>query len=276
MNFFAEVEKTLERAFRKFTERAFGTAQSDELLLVHRAILEQVESKIQTVHRGRRLFPYNHLEVRLVSPDAERRALFQMAFAADGRLENDVRECLLAAGCDLPRGFALEVETAEDGPKGFDIEYTIREVPPEAVAEVAPEVPPEAPAPTAALPKAVGRLVAVRGKTSLDTYTLEKSRTNIGRLPELTDTQQRIVRRNDVVFDEQADEASETVSRAHAHIRYDPSTGEYRICDDESEYGTRIFRDGRSVEVPSGNRRGERLRSGDEIYLGRACLRFEQ
>jgi hypothetical protein len=52
--------------------------------------------------------------------------------------------------------------------------------------------------------------------------------------------------------------------------------GEYRICDDESEYGTRVFRDGRSIEAPAGNRRGELLRPGDEIYLGRACLRFER
>jgi ribosome-associated protein YbcJ (S4-like RNA binding protein) len=28
--------------------------------------------------------------------------------------------------------------------------------------------------------------------------------------------------------------------------------------------------------VPKSNRRGEKLRPGDEIYLGRACLRFEQ
>ena len=28
--------------------------------------------------------------------------------------------------------------------------------------------------------------------------------------------------------------------------------------------------------MPAGNRRGEKLRPGDEIYLGRACLRFEQ
>ena len=57
---------------------------------------------------------------------------------------------------------------------------------------------------------------------------------------------------------------------------YDEILDEYRLCDDGSEFGTRVFRDGRSIECPSGNRRGEKLRSGDEIYLGRACLRFEQ
>jgi FHA domain len=63
-------------------------------------------------------------------------------------------------------------------------------------------------------------------------------------------------------------------SRKHAHIRFED--GDYRICDDGSEFGTRVSRDGRPVDVPSGNRRGEKLRHGDEIYLGRARLRFER
>ena len=262
MSFFSEVEKTIERAFRKFTEQAFGPAESDELLLVHRAILEEIEGKIQTVQRGKHLFPYNYLRVRLVSPDAERRAVFQVAFGQDRRLENDIREALKGAACEVPGGFAVDVETAAEGAKGFDIEYAIRQAPPRAPA-----------------PKPVftaGRLVVTRGKAAQESYTLEKARTNIGRMQELTDSQQRVIRRNDIVFEEGGDDANATISRAHAHIRFDRAAGEYRICDDESEYGTRIFREGRSMEVPAGNRRGERLRAGDEIYLGRACVRFEQ
>jgi hypothetical protein len=272
MSFFSEVEKTIERTFRKWTERAFGPVQSDELLLVHRAILDEIDGKIQTAQRGQRLFPYNYLRVRLVSQEADRRALFQAAFVQDRRLENDIRECLKAAGCELPAGFAVDVETAAEGAKGFDIEYAIHQLPPAPVV-------PEPPAPPALEPKPMplpGRLAVVRGKAVQESYTLEKARTNIGRLQELTDSQQRIVRRNDVVFEEGSDEANASVSRAHAHIRFESAAGEYRICDDESEYGTRIFRDGRSIEVPAGNRRGERLRAGDEIYLGRACMRFEQ
>jgi hypothetical protein len=271
MSLFSEVEKTIERAFRKWTERAFGPAQSDELLLVHRAILEEIEGKIQTIQRGQRLFPYNYLRVRLVSPEPERRALFQAAFAKDRRLENDIRESLQGAGCALPTGFAVDVETAEEGPKGFEISYAIREAP--SVPAPAPAPEPE-PAPTHEFVPA--RLVVVRGKAAQESYAVEKSRTNIGRMQELTDSQQRIVRRNDIVFEEGGDDANATVSRAHAHIRFDRASGQYRICDDESEFGTRIFREGRSIEVPAGNRRGERLCAGDEIYVGRACLRFEQ
>ena len=278
MSFFSEVEKTIERAFRKFTERAFGPAESDELLMVHRAILEEIQGKIQVIQRGQRLFPYNALHIRLVSPEAERRALFQAAFAHERRLENDIRESLRGAGCTLPAGFVVDVETAETGPKGFEISYAIHEPPSVPEPAPAPELPTTAPpAPTPPAPDLVaGRLIIVRGKAAQDSYTIEKSHTNIGRMPEITDSQQRMIRRNDVVFDEGGDDANATVSRAHAHIRFDRASGQYRICDDESEFGTRIFREGRSIEVPAGNRRGERLCAGDEIYVGRACLRFEQ
>jgi hypothetical protein len=255
VSFFSQVEKAIEREFRRWTAKAFGPAQSDELLLVHRAILEEVEAKVQTVQRGKRIFPYNYLRVRLVSPDASRRALFQAAFAGeDRRLQQDLRECLTGAGCEIPAGFAVEIETAEEGPKGFEILYDMHAAP----ARSAP----------------AARLVVVRGKANQESFPLNSPRTNIGRRAELTDSLERVIRRNDVVFEEGADEANATVSRGHAHVRLDGEASEYRICDDSSEYGTRIFRAGRSIEVPPGGTRGERLRSGDEIYLGRACLRF--
>jgi FHA domain len=261
MSLFSEFEKTVERGFRRWTERMFGPAESNELLLVHRAILEELETRIQTVARGKRVFPFARLVVTLVAADADRRALLQAAFGENGRLENDIREALEGAECEVPRGFSVEVRTAETGPgptgtRPFAIEYAV------------------APSGTAPRPAAPGRLTVVKGKADREQYALEKPRTNIGRMSELTDSEQRVVRRNDVVFEEGADQANATVSRKHAHIRRED--GEYRLCDDESEFGTRVFRDGRSIDVPAGNRRGEKLRPGDEIYLGRACLRFER
>ena len=257
MSLFTEIEKTIERGFRRFAERVFGPADSDELLLVHRAILEAIEAKVQRVARGKRVFPYARVTVTLVSPDADRRALYQAAFAEGGRLESDIREALEGTQCAAPRGFAVEVRTSETGARSFEIEY--------GVAPASQDAGKGTPA--------LGRLVVVKGKAAQAEYVLERARTNLGRLAELTDADQRVVRRNDVVFEE-GDDAASTVSRRHAHIRLD--AGEYRICDDESEFGTRVFRDGRSIEVPAGNRRGEKLRPGDEIYLGRACLRFER
>jgi hypothetical protein len=262
MSLFSEIEKSIERGFRRFTEGVFGPAESDQLLLIHRAILEEVETKIQTLARGRRVFPFSRVTVTLVAPEADRRTLLEAAFSEGGRLESDIREALEGASCEVPHSFAVEVRTSETGPRAFQIEY----------GSEAPEVRAEPAAP--AVVSAPARLVVVRGKAEQDEYTLDKARTNIGRMAELTDSEQRVIRRNHIVFEEGADEANATVSRGHAHVsRQD---GEYRICDDESEYGTRVFREGRSVEAPAGNRRGELLRPGDEIYLGRACLRFER
>ena len=252
MRLFSEIEKTIERGFRKFAERVFGAAQSDELLLVHRAILDEIETKVQTASRGQRIFPYSLVTVTLISADADRRALYQAAFGAEDRLESDVRQALEGAGCQLSRTFSVDVKTAESGDRAFGISY--------GTAAPAPPAP--------------ASLVVVKGKAESETYALSKPRTNIGRLAELTDAESRVVRRNDIVFLEGADEANNTVSRKHAHIQF--AAGEYRIADDGSEFGTRVFRDGRSIDVPAGNRRGEKLRSGDEIHLGRACLRFQQ
>jgi FHA domain len=252
VSFFSQVEKAIEREFRRWTEKAFGPAESSDLLVVHRAILEQIESRIQTIQRGKRIFPCNRVVVRLHAPDPAIRALLQSAFGE--RLEQDVRECLTGCGCAIPRGFAVEIETADQGSKPFEIRFETAEAP---------------------RPQGTARLVVVRGKAEAASIALEKERTNLGRRAELTDSLERVIRRNDLIFEEGADEANSTVSRGHAHIRLDRETGEYRICDDSSEYGTRIFRDGRSIDVPPGSR-GERLKPGDEIYLGRACVRFER
>jgi pSer/pThr/pTyr-binding forkhead associated (FHA) protein len=258
MSLFSEIEKTIERGFRTWTERMFGRAESDDLLLVHRGILEEIESKIQTAQRGRQVFPYNHLTIRLASADPDRRALYQMAFGQEGRLEKDIREALEGARCEMPPNFTVEIETAESGERAYEIDYAMRQ-------QIAPPV---------HTPAAVARVVVVRGKARQQEYVLEKPRMNVGRLEEITDHEHRVLRRNDIVFEDGADEANATVSRQHAHIRKDG--GEYRLSDDGSEYGTRIFREGRPIDVPAGGRRGERLRAGDEIYFGRVCLRFEQ
>lgn len=255
MSLFSEIEKSIERGFRHWTERVFGPAQSGELLLMHRAILEQVESQVKTLARGQRLFPFAVVTVTFAAEDDARRGVVQAAFGEGGRLEGDIRELLQTGGCSLPDHFAVEIRTSETAAAPFEVHYGA------AASRPARE-------------PGTARLVVVKGKANRDEYPLDRARTNIGRLAELTDSEDRVVRRNDVIFEEGADPANASVSRKHAHIREE--AGEYRICDDASEYGTRVFRDGRAIEVPRGNRRGEKLRPGDEIYLGRACLRFEQ
>src|SRR5882757_2788694 len=120
MSLFGEIEKGIERGFRRVTERLLGPAESNDLILVHRAILAEIEGKVQVVARGRRVFPFSRVEVTLVAADAERRALLEGAFE---RLAEDVRELLEGTQCGLPRGFGVSVRTAAEGTGPFAIAY---------------------------------------------------------------------------------------------------------------------------------------------------------
>src|SRR2546423_10309070 len=114
------MEKTIGRGFRRWTAKMFGEAQSDALVVVHRAILEEIEGHVQTAARGKRVFAFARVAVTLVSADAARRAVFEAAFEG---LEDEVRRLLEGA---LPRGFAIEVKTAEEGTEPFEIAYSAK------------------------------------------------------------------------------------------------------------------------------------------------------
>ena len=81
----------------------FGPAESDELVIVHRAILEEIEGKVQTVARGERIFPFARVVVTLVVADAERRAILQSAFGE--RLGRTCARPGRRPSCEIPRGF---------------------------------------------------------------------------------------------------------------------------------------------------------------------------
>ena len=106
------------------------------------------------------------------------------------------------------------------------------------------------------------------------TYSFLAHRIDLGRGAEVSDRRNRLVRTNHVAFTEGSAEVNQSVSRQHAHIAYEPRTGQFRLHDDGSEHGTGIVRDGSTVDVPRGSR-GVRLQSGDEIVLGEARLRVK-
>ena len=118
------------------------------------------------------------------------------------------------------------------------------------------------------------RIVVLKGEATRKTFVLGGERANIGRLAEVVDKDKQVVRRNHVVFTEREDGVNQTVSRAHAHIAV-TAGGDYRLFDENSSYGTRIVRAGRTIALPAGSPRGTKLQPGDEIYFGQACVRFE-
>ena len=87
-------------------------------------------------------------------------------------------------------------------------------------------------------------------------------------------------RKNDLAFTED-NHINRSVSREHAHVVVDRKSGEYRLHNDRwykagataANSGVWIVRDGLSQPVHRSDR-GIALKSGDEIHLGQAIIKF--
>jgi hypothetical protein len=261
MDFLKKLEKKIEGAMKRLP---IGPGEQWEPLELKRAILEEVEGKITSLGGGRRVFPFNHLNVMLHASGAERRVLYEVAFVNDDALANAVRERLSEPRCERPASLDVVVELVDEAEQhwaaaGYQVIFERR---------------------TAAAPtrkgkgKARAQLVVIQGEAESMKYGITKKRTNIGRQTEVLDKDGLPLRRNDLVFLEERGEVNQTVSRIHAHIDYHRETGEFRLHDDNSAYGTFIIRSsGRRVKVTRSL--GAPLRSGDEIFFGQARVLFK-
>lgn len=256
---------SLIRAEQKIQGRidlAFGKGAAQTPLEMRREMLEEVENHIVS-RKGKRTFPFKRISVRLYALESDMRGIFHAVFLEDESLAADIRELLREAGCETVGSLEIDVdfEEAQIDPapaRRFRLEFSSPE-----------RIPPQ----IRAMPRA--NVAVVKGAAEEAAYSISRGRARIGRLAELLDRDGQMVRRNDIVFLDNGDEVNSTVGRAHATIFFEREKGEFRIIDEMSRYGTRIFREGRSIEVPGGNPRGVRLHNGDEIYLGQACLRFK-
>ncbi len=230
-------------------------AWGDSPMEIQRAILDEIETKVVALGGGRKLFPYDRLRLHLLAVDPEQRAILDSAAKGGWDLERSIRDSLEGVGCPAPSSLELAVEITGEadpafGDRRFFVEYG-----------QSPEV--KAPAGRPSL-----ELSVTRGTAAEEVYRTSASRIYIGRLVEVFDQQGRLERRNEVAFADEG-EVNATVSRKHASIRYDEGSRAYFLRDDYSAAGTRIFRDGRPVEVGS-HRQGVQLRDGDEVSFGRA------
>lgn len=246
-----------------------------EPIEIRRAVLERVEQKIVAAGSGRRIFPYNLVRVHLLAP-AEQHTELEAVIQEAWDLQADIRERLAEQGSSFPPELRVEVKIDElpEGHQGepYRIEY-------ERAAPAAPAAAASAPggataastaAPAASRPAL--ELTVLNGTATQRVYHFTADRVTLGRLQEVVDDEGRVRRRNDVAFLEEGD-VSQTVSREHARILYDARGGEFRLRSEPGAAGTRILRDGRTIDVSGHDPRGVRLQAGDEIYLGRARLK---
>jgi hypothetical protein len=238
-----------------------------EPLEIRRAVLEDVESRIVSAGVGKKVFPYNRVHVRLFAANEQERVDLDAIVRDAWDLPRDIRDRLAQWDSRVPPGFHADVaveERAEPLPDGrrFRVEYERDEG--AASAAAAPVAAPERPA---------VEVTVIQGTSTEKVYQFPAvTRINLGRLREVLDEEGRVRRRNDVAFAEDG-EHSQTVSREHARIVWDERSSELRLRTEPGASGTRIVREGRSIEVSGHDSRGIRLQSGDEVWLGRACVK---
>ena len=253
----------LRRLEQRLTRSVDGAAQritqanSREPLEVLHAIVDCVEKRIEPAGRGKYVFPFNRIAIQIAAGSRECRARFDAVFESKPSLADRISKCLRMSGCAVT-GLSIEV-TYVDTPAGawiapdFHVEFDRALAPGAFIADL--------------------NLSVVAGVDARN-YVFTGSRINIGRFSEVRDDRNRLWRTNHVAV------ADSAVSRSHAHIECMADSGEYRVYDDRSAYGTSVLRDGHTIPVPPGSR-GVRLQTGDTLVLGTieiavsiaACLR---
>jgi hypothetical protein len=257
-----DLERRIDEILRGML-RSSSPDQKRELLEIHRALLEDVTAHVDSLRRGRQTFAFDQLNVRILLPDPALRRSYELVFVEGDVLARDIRLRLEDQRVELQVHLAVQVELVAELPpdvaaRGFDVHYgsTPTPQPSEKVMEV--------------------RLTVITGSAEQQQLCLNKKRIHLGRLAEVIDADGRLTRKNDVAFRDDGEAPNPSVSRAHAHIEFDPEKAVFRLFDDRSAHGTTVIRDGSVISVPQGASKGVALRDGDEIVLGQARLRFEE
>ena len=257
----------LEKWGRTIFEEPFGPGrpkEPPEVAEIRFAILDEIRKKSYR-SGGRRVFPYNVVRINMRGVQESRKPIFKGGFFKK-YFEQEIRKSLTKSDCRFPEDLEVDVNVTRRLPKRDEAWLWIE-------TDSQRRRPTETARPAA-------RIVVIEGKANQREIVLRKMRTNIGRTVDVYRSE-GLSRRNDITFSEDT-EVNRTVSREHAHIQYDEASSSWRLYNDrwyqrgekgETACNVWIVRDGMSQEVHR-NARGARLRSGDEIHLGKAVVRF--
>jgi len=239
------------------------------------AVLDDVEGRVEPFGRGRRGFPYTSLTIHILADEPDRPRID----AALQTIGQRILERLEELRCESPRAPRVEIAWIDQRPAAwkpgqiFAVDY--RRVP--GAAGASRRTAPPAPV-TPGDPRAVASphvvVSVLKGSASDAIYRFHEPVISIGRSEDPTDALGR-VRRNRVAFLDVVDGVTETVGRAHARLRFDQASGDYRLFDEGSSNGTAIVRSGETIPVPARDPRGVRVQSGDEVLVGRAVIRID-
>jgi len=258
MNVTEFLEKWGQTLFEKPLARTAPLESPPELAEIRFAVLEEVRGNSYRAG-ARMVFPFDLVRVSMRGVEESRAAVFRSGFFRR-YLEHEIQGSLRADSVRFPEQLRVEVEVATGLPLPNEAWLT--------VAAGSQDQPSGSGKPA--------RLVVRTGSANAPDLPIEKPRVHIGREVDVY-LNGGMRRRNDLAFVEDS-EVNRSVSREHAHIDYDKTTGEYRLFNDRwyargTDCGTRIVREGVSLEVHR-DTRGTRLEPGDEIHLGRAIVTF--
>jgi hypothetical protein len=259
MNVSEYLEKWGRTVFEKPLSRTAPLESPRELAEIRFAVLEEVRRNSYRAG-ARMVFPFDLVHVNMRGVEESRAPVFRSGFFRS-YLEHEIQGNLRSDSVRFPEQLRVDVEVTTGLPLPNEAWLTV-------VAGMQQN------------PAGSGRparLVVRAGNANAPEVPIGKSRVHVGREVDVY-RNGGILRRNDLAFVEDSDE-NRSVSREHAHIDYDQTTGEYRLFNDRwyargTDCGTRIVRDGVSLEVHR-DTRGTRLEPGDEIHLGRAIVSFE-
>jgi hypothetical protein len=229
-----------------------------ELAEIRFAVLEEVHRNSYRAG-ARMVFPFDLVRLFLRGVEESGAPVFRSAFF-QRYLEHEIRGNLRENAVRFPEQLRVAVDVTTGLPLPNEPWLTVKV---QSLAQTdAPRVP--------------ARLVVQKGSANNQEIAIDKPRLYLGREIDVY-RNGGIHRRNDLAFAEDS-ETNRSVSREHAHIDHDKTTGEYRLFNDRwydrgTDCGTRIVRNGVSLEVPR-DTRGTKLEPGDEIHLGRAIVIF--
>lgn len=232
-------------------------------LEIREGIVDAIEQRAVPSGGGQHVLAHNQISVTVLAPTHDDRLTLQ-AVLAD--LQDAVVSRLREIRCQIPAGFAVVVHYTRRPRPGWApeqrlaVEYSSRD------ASITPDM--------SRLEPPNLRVTVLRGRAMQAAYTLTESHVRIGRTALPVDSGGR-PRKNHIAFIEDGDEHSNSVGRAHASIRFEPARGEYRVFDDGSRNGTRVVRNGMTLEIMRRDPTGVTIVSGDEIHLGTAAIRVD-
>jgi hypothetical protein len=234
----------------------FGKDQHEPLVL-RRMIWSELSQALFTNEKGKVILPYTRLKIFVFVENETRKARFAAGLVEDRSLEKFLREKLKEEKCISSDKFRVTIEFVNERTSDFG----------KNIFYLAPETE------SATGNKPIAGLTILEGSTKKTRYKIEKKRTYIGRLDAVKDITGKVVRRNDVIFEDTGDKINTSVGRLHALIEFDDEKSVFTIQDTGSTTGTRIERESEFLDVLPYQK--VNLRDGDILHLGRAAIRFQ-